>query len=77
MVGFSIVAQPTIAFHLLQFLPSFTVPDHLITAFLVFVLNAGLYPVALGLGNWLQSSGQENADAFREELDVVTVPVKG
>ncbi len=77
MVGFSIVAQPTIAFHLLQFLPSFTVPNHLITAFLVFVLNAALYPVALGLGNWLQSSGNEDVDAPQEELDVVTVPVQG
>ena len=77
MVGFSIVAQPTIAFHLLQFLPSFTVPDHVITSMSVFVLNAALYPVALGLGNWLQNSENENEDALQEELDAVTVPAKG
>lgn len=77
MVGFSIVAQPTIAFYLLRFLPSFTVPDHLITALFIFVLNAAFFPVALWLGNWLGRSGSENEGALQEELDSVTVPVKG
>ena len=77
MVGFSIVAQPTIAFYLLLFLPPFTIPDHLITALFIFVLNAAFYPVALGLGNWLRNSGNENEGALQEELDAGTVPVKG
>ena len=77
MVGFSIVAQPTIAFYLLRFLPPFTIPDHLITALFIFVLNAAFYPVALGLGNWLRNSGNENEGALQEELDAGTVPVKG
>lgn len=77
MVGFSIVAQPTIAFQYLQFFPSFTVPDHLIAALLVYVLNIAIYPVALGLGNWLKSSGNEDAEALHEDLGAVTVPAKG
>ncbi len=77
MVGFSIVAQPTIAFQYLQFFPSFTVPDHLIAVLLVYVLNIAIYPVALGLGNWLKSSRNEDAEALHEELSAVTAPAKG
>ena len=77
MVGFSIVAQPTIAFQYLQFFPSFTVPDHLIAALLVYVLNIAIYPVAMGLGNWLKSSSNEDAEELQEDLDAVTVPAKG
>ncbi|MCY4081212.1 MAG: hypothetical protein OXF54_13285 [Caldilineaceae bacterium] len=76
MVGFSIVAQPTIAFQYLQFFPSFTVPDHLIAALLVYVLNIAIYPVAMGLGNWLTSSSNEDAEVLQEDLDAVTVPAK-
>ncbi|MDE0076530.1 MAG: hypothetical protein OXO50_03365 [Caldilineaceae bacterium] len=77
MVGFSIVAQPTIAFQYLQFFPSFTVPDHLIAVLMVYGLSIAIYPVAMGLGNWLKSSGNEDAEALREDLDVVAVPAKG
>ena len=77
MVGFSIVAQPTIAFQYLQFFPSFTVPDHLIAVLLVYVLNIAVYPVAMGLGNWLKSSRNEDAEVLQEDLDAVTVPAKG
>ena len=77
MVGFSVVAQPTIAFQYLQFFPSFTVPDHLIAALFVYVLNIAVYPVAMGLGNWLKSSSNEDAEALQEDLDAVTVPAKG
>jgi len=76
MVGFSIVAQPTIAFQYLQFFPSFTVPDHLIAVLLVYVLNIAVYPVAMGLGNWLKSSRNEDAEELQEDLDAVTVPAK-
>ncbi len=77
MVGFSIVAQPTIAFQYLQFFPSFTVPDHLIAVLLVYVLNIAVYPVAMGLGYWLTSSRNEDAEVLQEDLDAVTVPAKG
>lgn len=77
MVGFSIVAQPTIAFQYLQFFPSFTVPDHLIAVLMVYGLSIAIYPVAMGLGNWLKTSGNEDAEALREDLDVVAVPAKG
>lgn len=77
MAGFSIVAQPTIAFQYLQFFPSFTVPDHLIAALCVYVLNIAIYPVAMGLGNWLKSSSNEDSEVLQEDLDAVTVPAKG
>ena len=77
MAGFSIVAQPTIAFQYLEFFPSFTVPDHLIAALCVYVLNVAIYPVAMGLGNWLKSSSNEDAEALQEDLDAVAVPAKG
>ena len=77
MVGFSIVAQPTIAFQYLQFFPSFTVPDHLISALLVYVLSIAAYPVAMGLGSWLKSSSNEDAEVLQEDLDAVAVPAKG
>ena len=77
MVGYTLVAQPTIAFYLLQFLPSFTVPDHLLTALFVFLLNAALYPVAMGLGGWLQDSASEEAETLPEMPEIITVPAKG
>lgn len=77
MVGFSIVAQPTIAFQYLQFFPSFTVPDHLISALLVYVLSIAVYPVAMGLGSWLKSSSNEDAEVLQEDLDAVAIPAKG
>jgi len=61
----------------LQFFPSFTVPDNLIAVLMVYGLSIAIYPVAMGLGNWLKSSGNEDAEALREDLDVVAVPAKG
>ena len=62
MVGYTLVAQPTIAFFLLQYLPSFTILDHLLTALITFLLSAALYPLALGLGGWLQDSAGEESE---------------
>ena len=76
MVGYTLVAQPTIAFFLLQYLPSFTLPDHLLTALFVFLLSAALYPVALGLGGWLQESAGEESETPLEVPETITVPVK-
>lgn len=77
MVGYTLVAQPTIAFYLLPYLPSFTVPDHLLTALFVFLLNAALYPVALGLGGWLQGFAGEESEKLLEMPETVTVPAEG
>ena len=62
MVGYTLVAQPTIAFFLIQYLPSFTILDHLLTALVTFLLSAALYPVALALGGWLQDSADEEPE---------------
>ena len=77
MAGFSIVAQPTIAFQYLQFFTSFTVADHLMAALCVYVLNIAIYPVAMGLGNWLKPSSNEDSEVLQEDLDAVAVPAKG
>jgi hypothetical protein len=77
MVGYTLVAQPTIAFFLLQYLPPFTVPDHLLTALFTFLLCAALYPVALGLGGWLQDSAGEESETPQEAPETVTVPAQG
>jgi hypothetical protein len=77
MVGYTLVAQPTIAFFLLQYLPPFTVPDHLLTALFTFLLCAALYPVALGLGGWLQDSAGEESETPQEAPETVTAPAQG
>ena len=77
MVGYTLVAQPTIAFFLLQYLPPFTVPDHLLTALFTFLLCAALYPVALGLGGWLQDSAGEESETPQEAPETVTAPSQG
>ena len=76
MVGYTLVAQPTIEFYLVQFLPAFTIPDHLLTALFTFMLCAALYPVALGLGGWLRNSAGEETEAHHELPNGAVVPVK-
>ena len=63
MVGYTLVAQPTIEFYLLQFLPSFTIADHLLTALATFLVSAAVYPLPLAIGSWLSRSakGEEPA----------------
>ena len=77
MVGYTVVAQPTIEFLFLSYLPRFTVPDHLLTALFVFLLSAALYPVPMALGSWLRNSGREEAASQRDFAEALTVPAKG
>ena len=76
VAGYTAVAQPTIQYYLLQFLPSFTISDHLLTILFTFLLCAALYPLALGLGNWLQHSAERTPGS--EELPgAVAAPATG
>lgn len=77
MVGYTVVAQPTIEFLFLSYLPLFTVPDHLLTALFVFLLSAALYPVPMALGNWLGNSGREETATQQDFAEALTVPAKG
>ena len=77
MVGYTVVAQPTIEFLFLRYLPHFTLPDHLLTALFTFLLSAALYPVPMGLGSWLRSSGRDETAAQQNLPEVMTVPAKG
>lgn len=74
--GYALIALPTIQFYLLQFLPAFAVSDHLLTVLFTFLLNAALYPVAAGLGGWLQRSRWEEAPAPRTMPSAVSVPAE-
>lgn len=76
MVGYTLVAQPTIEYYMLQFLPRFTIPDHLLTALFTFLACAAVYPVAAGLGNWLQSSTRAEMEAEPELPGAASVPIK-
>ena len=76
MVGFSIVAQPTIAFFLLRYFPAFSIPDHLLTALILFIVNAALYPVALGLGNWLNAAAAGDVKSFPVVPEANAAPAK-
>jgi len=77
MVGYTVVAQPTIEFLFLSYLPHFTVPDHLLTALFVFLLSAALYPVPMALGNWLRNSGRKETATQQDFAEALTVPAKG
>ncbi len=77
MVGYTLVSQPTIEFLFLRYLPHFTVSDHLLTALFIFLLNAALYPVPIGLGNWLRNSGREETATQQDLPETMTVPAKG
>ncbi|MDE0632943.1 MAG: hypothetical protein OXH73_15670 [Caldilineaceae bacterium] len=77
MVGYTIVAQPTVEFLFLKYLPHFTVPDHLLTALFVFLLSAALYPVPIALGSWLSNSGRDKTPAQQDFAEAATVPVQG
>ncbi len=76
MVGYTIVAQPTIEFLFLRYLPHFTVPDHLLTALFTFLLSAALYPVPVALGSWLRNSGREVTAAQQDVPEAMTAPAK-
>ncbi|MXY92179.1 MAG: hypothetical protein F4Y42_01890 [Caldilineaceae bacterium SB0664_bin_27] len=77
MVGYTVVAQPTIEFLFLSYLPHFTVPDHFLTALFVFLLSAALYPVPMALGSWLRNSGREETATQQDFAEALTVPAKG
>lgn len=77
MVGYTVVAQPTIEFLFLRYLPHFTVPDHLLTALFVFLFSAALYPVPMALGSWLRNSGREETASQQDFAEALTVPAKG
>ncbi len=77
MVGYTLVAQPTIEFYLLQFLPSFTIPDHLLTALFTFLVSAAIYPVPLAIGGWLSRSASGEEPAAGELPDAVTATAHG
>jgi hypothetical protein len=77
MVGYTLVSQPTIAFYLLQFLPSFAVPDHLLTALFTFMLCAALYPVALALGGWLKNAANKEIEVRQGMPDALSNPANG
>lgn len=76
MVGYTLVAQPTIEYYLLQFLPSFALPDHLLTALFTFLACAAVYPVAAGLGNWLSSSSRVEMETDLELPNAASVSLK-
>ena len=76
MVGYTIVAQPTIEFLFLRYLPHFAVPDHLLTALFTFLLSAALYPVPVALGSWLRNSGREVTAAQQDLPEAMTAPAK-
>ena len=77
MVGYTLVAQPTIEYYLLQFLPSFTIPDHLLTALLTFLVSAAIYPVPLAIGSWLSRSARGEEPAAEGLPDAVTATAHG
>ena len=77
MVGYTVVAQPTIEFLFLSHLPHFTVPDHLLTALFTFLLSAALYPVPMGLGSWLRKSGRDKQHVQQDFPEAVTAPAQG
>jgi len=77
MVGYTLVAQPTIEYYLLQFLPSFTITDHLLTALFTFLVSAAIYPVPLAIGSWLSRSARGEEPAAEELPDAVTATAHG
>lgn len=77
MVGYTLVAQPTIEFYLLQFLPSFTIADHLLTALATFLVSAAVYPLPLAIGSWLSRSAKGEEPAAEELPDAVTATAHG
>ena len=77
MVGYTLIAQPTIEFYLLQFLPSFTVPDHLLTALFTFLVSAAIYPLPLAIGGWLSRSASGQEPALGELPDAATATARG
>lgn len=77
MVGYTVVSQPTIQFYLLQFLPSFTVQDHLLSALFTFILCAALYPQAVSIGDWLQHPGRDEEPLAQEMPVALSEPAHG
>ena len=76
VAGYTLVAQPTIEYYLLQFLPSFTLPDHLLTALFTLLACAAIYPVAAGLGNWLSTPSGVEMETELELPNAASVPLK-
>lgn len=77
MVGFSIIAQPTIAFYLVRFFPAFPISAHLFTVLILFILSAVIYPVALSLGDWLRASVSVPPVSFVEEPEAIAAAAGG
>lgn len=76
-VGYAVVAQPTIALYLLQFLPWFSTSDHLFAALFTFLLCAALYPLADRLGSWLHSSEEEAPPTVPEIATAASADAQG